>query len=140
VILLEKFGNGQDILYESKDGERAEELPLVVLINEGSASASEVLAGAIRDQQRGILIGSASFGKGTVQTWESLSNGGGVRITIARWLTPDGSWVHGEGIQPDIHVTLSETFEGVTADAQLQAAISYLNEQSLSELQAETQP
>ena len=116
------------------------DVPLVVLVNRGSASASEVLAGAISDRQRGILIGSTSFGKGTVQTWESLSNGGGLRITIARWLTPDGSWVHGKGIQPDIRVTLSETFEGVNDDAQLQAAISYLNEQSMGELQIETQP
>ncbi len=138
VILLERFGNGQDKLYESDDGGLAEELPLVVLINEGSASASEVLAGAISDHGRGILIGSTSFGKGTVQTWQSLSNGGGVRITIARWLTPDGAWVHGEGLAPDIQVTLSETGDGEADDTQLQAAISYLTEQSLNELQAET--
>ena len=100
---------------------------MVVLIDEGSASASEVLAGAIHDNDRGILIGETSFGKGTVQTWQQLSNGGGLRMTIARWLTPDETWVNEEGISPDYRVNLPENdpveeFD----DTQLQAAIDYL--------------
>jgi carboxyl-terminal processing protease len=99
----------------------------VVLIDEGSASASEVLAGAIRDRERGVLIGETTFGKGTVQTWQPLSNGGGVRLTIARWLTPDENWVHESGLEPDYRVPLPDDFTGdPEEDDQLQAAIDYL--------------
>ena len=104
-----------------------EEIPMVVLIDEGSASASEVLAGAIRDHDRGILIGQTTFGKGTVQTWQQLSNGGGLRMTISRWLTPDKNWVHEEGLTPDYEVALPEFDpEQEFEDTQLQAAIDYL--------------
>ena len=94
LTVTQEFGNESDKIFESTDEGVAEEIPMVILINEGSASASEVLAGAIRDRGRGVLIGTTSFGKGTVQTWWSLSNQGGLRITTARWLTPDGTWVH----------------------------------------------
>ncbi|MCA9959554.1 MAG: hypothetical protein KC443_11000, partial [Anaerolineales bacterium] len=91
------------------------------------ASASEVLAGAIQDRQRGVLIGTTSFGKGTVQTWHALSDGGGVRITIARWLTPDESWVHETGLEPDYYISLPDVENGAEfTDTQLQAAIDYL--------------
>lgn len=131
VVLVEEFGDGRQRVYESDDGGLAEEIPLVVLIDEGSASASEVLAGAIQDRGRGVLVGNTSFGKGTVQAVHSLSNGGGLRLTVARWLTPDESWIHQEGLQPDILVTLQETEELTTgdegtADPQLEAAIDYL--------------
>lgn len=129
VVLIERFGNGEERVFESTDEGLAETIPMVVLINEGSASASEVLAGAIRDRERGILIGQTSFGKGTVQSWQSLSNGGGVRITVARWLTPDGTWVHEEGLTPDQEVPLPDTAQAPDeeiVDTQLQAAITYL--------------
>jgi carboxyl-terminal processing protease len=127
VVLEEEFGNGRVQTYESSDKGLAEEIPMVVLVDEGSASASEVLAGAIRDRQRGILIGQTTFGKGTVQTWHALSNNGGVRITIARWLTPDETWINETGLEPDYLISLPEVenpddFE----DTQLQAAIDYL--------------
>lgn len=127
IILRERFGDGQERLYESSDEGLAESIPLVVLIDEGSASASEVLAGAIRDEDRGTLIGQTTFGKGTVQTWQPLSNGGGVRLTIARWLTPDEEWVHKEGLEPDYFIPLPEFDpEAEFEDTQLQAAIDYL--------------
>lgn len=125
-ILLERFGNGNEREFESDDAGDAQELPLVILINRGSASASEVVAGAVQDRDRGILIGDTSFGKGTVQVWESLSNGGGIRITVARWLTPDGEWVHEEGLEPDFWVLLPEPGEKEFSDIQLQAAVDYL--------------
>lgn len=129
VVLIEQFGSGRERVFRSSDSGRAQDIPLVVLINEGSASASEVLAGAIRDRQRGILVGSASFGKGTVQTWHALSNGGGVRITTARWLTPDGDWVNETGLSPDVVVSAPEAPPGEPAeDVQLQAAIEQLRE------------
>jgi carboxyl-terminal processing protease len=126
-VLIQEFADGIEREYNASDKGVAEEIPLVVLIDEGSASASEVLAGAIQDHGRGILIGQTTFGKGTVQTWQELSNGGGVRITFARWLTPDEHWVHDEGLKPDISVKLPEV-ENVDdfTDTQLQAAIDYL--------------
>ncbi len=131
VVLVEEFGDGRQRVYESDDGGLAEEIPLVVLIDEGSASASEVLAGAIQDRERGVLVGNTSFGKGTVQSVHSLSNGGGLRLTVARWLTPGENWIHQQGLQPDILVTLPEAEELTTAedqaiDPQLDAAIDYL--------------
>ncbi len=126
-ILIEEFGNGRTEIFESTDAGIAQDIPLVVLIDEGSASASEVLAGAIRDLDRGVLIGQTTFGKGTVQTWQPLSNGGGVRLTIARWLTPAENWVHETGLTPDYVVVQPELGEGEEfVDMQLQAAINYL--------------
>ena len=126
-VLIERFGNDSQRLYESTDKGQAEDIPLVVLIDEGSASASEVLAGAIRDEDRGILIGQTTFGKGTVQTWQGLSNGGGVRLTIARWLTPDETWVHKKGLDPDYFIPLPEYNADVEfEDTQLQAALDFL--------------
>ena len=129
VVLTEQFGTGRERVFRSSDSGLAQDIPLVVLINEGSASASEVLAGAIRDRDRGTLLGESTFGKGTVQTWHGLSNGGGVRITTARWLTPDGNWIDDDGLTPDVVVPAPEIqpdqpFE----DTQLQAAIDELRE------------
>ena len=140
VVLVESFGDGRETVFESTDKGLAEDIPIVVLLDEGSASASEVLAGAIQDRERGVLIGQTSFGKGTVQTWQTLSNGGGVRITIARWLTPDEDWVHGEGLEPDYAVELPEIDPDADVqsdiefeDTQLQAAIDYLLGRSISD-------
>jgi carboxyl-terminal processing protease len=134
LILTEQFGNETDKIFEATNEGVAQEIPLVILIDQGSASASEVLAGAIRDRERGILIGTTSFGKGTVQTWWSLSNQGGLRITTARWLTPAGTWVHDTGLEPDYFVALPdvETPEEFT-DTQLEAAVDYLTGQPVIE-------
>jgi carboxyl-terminal processing protease len=127
VVLTEEFAAEVRQVFDTNEGGLAEDIPLVVLIDEGSASASEVLAGAIQDRGRGTLIGQTSFGKGTVQTWQELSNGGGLRLTIARWLTPDDNWVHEKGLAPDYLILLpevetAEEFE----DTQLQGAIDFL--------------
>ena len=127
-VVVERFGDGRETVFKATDKGLAEDLPLVILIDEGSASASEVLAGAIQDRNRGTLIGQTSFGKGTAQTWQPLSNGGGVRITIARWLTPDENWVHGTGLTPDYFIPLPE-FQPDTPfdDTQLDAAVDFLS-------------
>ncbi len=128
LVMTERFGDGFEREFSVTDDGLAQSIPMVVLIDEGSASASEVLAGAIHDLDRGTLIGQTSFGKGTVQTWHGLSNQGGVRITVARWLTPDGQWVHGDGLNPDIFIPLPEFDPGVPfEDTQLQAAIDFLS-------------
>jgi carboxyl-terminal processing protease len=98
--------------------------PLVVLINKGSASASEIVAGALRDHNRAKLIGEQSFGKGTIQTAEDLGNGAGLHITIAKWLTPNETWVHGKGLTPDISVEVDTKDQA--RDAQLEKAIEEL--------------
>jgi len=83
---------------------RLKDYPLVVLVNKGSASASEILAGALRDDLGVKLIGEQTFGKGTVQDRKAVSNGGGIHITVGRWLLPSGAWIHDEGIPVDIEV------------------------------------
>lgn len=136
IILTERFGDGREQVYRSGAEGLAQNLPLVVLIDEGSASASEVLAGAIHDRGRGLLIGNTSFGKGTVQSWKELSNGGGLRLTVARWLTPDGSWVHGEGLMPDVEVQIDENATNSDEDPQLTAAIDRLQQMMAGSLPA----
>jgi len=103
------------------------DVPLVVLINKGSASAAEILAGALRDHKRATLIGETSFGKGTVQTPEDLPGGAGIHITTARWILPNGDWIHGKGIKPDMEIK-NATDAATTVDAQLEAAIGKLTQ------------
>jgi carboxyl-terminal processing protease len=105
----------------------ATDLPLVVLINAGSASASEIVAGAIQDYDRGSLVGEASFGKGSVQNWVPLDNNqGAVRVTVARWFTPNGTLIEDQGLTPDYVVTLSEEDFTAGLDPQLEKAIDIL--------------
>ncbi|MFN8623479.1 MAG: S41 family peptidase [Chloroflexota bacterium] len=100
-------------------------IKVAVLINGGSASASEILAGALQDTGRGTLIGERSFGKGTIQQWHLLSNDtGGFRLSVAKWLTPDKRWIHGEGLTPDIQVGAASA--GTNDDPQLARALAWL--------------
>ena len=78
---------------------------MLVLVNKGSASAAEIVAGALRDDRQIKLIGEKTFGKGTVQDRVELSNGGGLHVTVGRWLTPSGSWIHEDGIAVDEEVS-----------------------------------
>lgn len=96
-------------------------IPLVVLINGGSASASEIVSGALRDNHRAKLVGDKSFGKGTVQQALDLGQGAGLHVTIAKWLTPNGTWVHGKGLTPEVSVALDP--KDPTHDTQLEKAI-----------------
>lgn len=85
----------------------SEEIRLIVLIDRGSASASEIVAGALKDTGRATLVGEKTFGKGTVQEWATLTEGaGGIRLTVAKWLTPNQTWIHRIGIEPDVPVTV----------------------------------
>jgi carboxyl-terminal processing protease len=93
---------------------------VVALINGGSASASEILSGALRDDLKVKLVGDKSFGKGTVQEPIDITGGSGLHVTTAKWLTPDGIWVHGVGLTPDVSVALKD---GDKTDVQLDAAI-----------------
>ncbi len=111
--------SGKVVSVKSKDGEEQisnregkfyGNFPLVILINEGSASASEIVAGAIKDNKRGLLIGEKTFGKGSVQTLVNLPDGDGIKLTIAKYYTPSGVCIHGIGIEPDVKVEDKEDY------------------------------
>lgn len=106
-----------------------QEIPLIVLINKGSASASEILAGALRDHNRAQLVGEKSFGKGSVQEALDLKEGAGLHITVAKWILPNGDWINSKGIEPNIKIE-NEIKEGNTiiqeTDKQLEKAIEIL--------------
>lgn len=128
IIMYEEYGDGSRESYSARPGGLATDIPLVVLINEGTASASEITAGAIQDYDRGTLIGATSYGKGSVQNWIPLrSEESGVRITIARWLTPNEHQIHGVGLTPDIEVLYTDEDIEAGIDVQLQAAIDFFN-------------
>jgi len=102
------------------------ETPLVVLINQGSASASEIVAGALQDHKRATIIGMKSFGKGTVQEVLDLPGGSSLRVTTARWLTPNGKNLGKEGVHPDIVIDRSAADYDTERDPQLDAAKEWL--------------
>ncbi len=104
-------------------------IPTVVLINEGSASASEIVAGALADTDSAILIGKTSFGKGSVQELENLNGGGTLKVTIARWYTPNGRNIDKEGIKPDIEVEITDKDYKEERDPQKRRAINELKKQ-----------
>lgn len=91
--------------------EKLKEIPIVLLQDNGSASASEVLSGALKDLQRGVIAGTQSFGKGTVQDTKELSNGGEVKLSTHKWLTPKETWIHGTGVGVDLEVEQNELFD-----------------------------
>jgi carboxyl-terminal processing protease len=129
VVLIEKYGDGTQDTYEARTGGLATKIPLVVLVNEGSASASEIVAGAIQDYGRAELVGMTTFGKGSVQIWTPLSeNQGAVRVTIAKWLTPNGRTIHEVGLEPDFEVELTEEDFRAERDPQLDKAIEVLEQ------------
>lgn len=114
VIYMEETSNGNRTETRASGGGLAVDpsVKLVVLINKGSASASEILAGALQDRGRAKLVGETSFGKGVVQTFIDLSDGSGLKLTIAKWLTPNGTWIHKVGITPDYPVAPAATQGG----------------------------
>ena len=128
VITIERMKGDQEHIFEAQPGGVAPDVPLVVLVNRGSASASEIVAGAIKENSRGAILGEQTFGKGTVQIPHTLSDGSELRVTIAEWLTPSGQQISGEGIVPDIYVerTQEDFVEG--RDPQLDRAVQYLME------------
>ncbi len=109
VIVSERPKNGPET-FNMREGKYYGDFPLVVLINEGSASASEIVAGAVRDYKRGKLVGEKSFGKGSVQVLLPLPDGDGIKLTIAKYYTPKGENIHGKGITPDIVVEEDEDY------------------------------
>lgn len=127
VILYESFADGTEQTFEANGDYANIDVPIVVLVNENSASASELVSGAMQDNEVAIIIGEVTFGKGTVQTIQPLSNNGAVRLTIARYLLPGRRWIHEVGITPDIIIELDEiNFVDGDPDTQLDAAINFI--------------
>jgi carboxyl-terminal processing protease len=129
VVMYEEYGDGTTYSYEAIPGGLATDIPLVVLINAGTASASEITAGAIQDLGRAPLVGVTTYGKGSVQSWIALeNNAGGVRVTISRWLTPDGRQISEVGLEPDYMVEMTEEDYENGDDPQLDKAIEVLKD------------
>lgn len=141
VQVTSEFLDGGIVLYEADDegnitrdwpassGGLATELPIVVLVNGGSASGSEVLAGALQDYERAPLIGTTTYGKGSVAIIQELSDGSALYVTTARWLTPNGHLIEGVGLDPDFEVELTEEDIESGQDPQLEFAIDYIKAQ-----------
>lgn len=128
VVMYEQYGDGSRVTFNARKGGLATDIPMVVLINGGSASASEIVAGAIQDRGRGLLVGETSYGKGSVQEYTPLVNDeGAVRVTIARWLTPNERQIHEVGLEPDVKVEIPEDNPSGT-DVQLEKAIELLTQ------------
>ncbi|MGB3713256.1 MAG: S41 family peptidase [Candidatus Promineifilaceae bacterium] len=127
IVAYQRDSQGVERVFESNNGDLAETIPLVLLVNSGSASASEIVAGAVRDLKRGILIGEQTLGKGSVQQSYTLSDGSELRVTIARWYTPNNVTIDKEGILPDIEIGNPVDLGG-DDDEQLQRAIQFILE------------
>ena len=130
LILRQRAKGEQEVEHPAKGDGVALDVPLVVLVDGGTASASEIVAGALQDHERAVLIGEQTFGKGTVQIGYDLSDGAELRITIAHWFTPDGRAIEKEGLTPDIVVEMTEADEEAGRDPQLERAIEYLKSQT----------
>jgi len=128
LVVTELFSSGEKQEFFSTGSGIFDEIPIVVLINKGSASASEILAGAIRYHRGAKLVGTQTFGKGTVQQLDYLSGGSSIKVTIANWLLPDGTLIEGLGITPDVVVEENEEDILDGKDTQLEKAIQTLKE------------
>lgn len=126
VVLTERLKDGTERKFETSGVPVAPGIDMVVLVDGGSASASEIVAGALQDYDRAVLIGEKTFGKGSVQLLHELSNGAELRVTIARFFTPNDRAIHGEGLEPDIGVELTQEDLEAELDPQLDRAIEYL--------------
>lgn len=128
VVVTQQYGDGSKTEHKVTRTGKLLKIPVVVLVNEGSASAAEILAGALQDYKRAKIVGMKSFGKGSVQQPEDFSDGSGIHITVAKWLRPSGDWIDKIGIMPDVQVPVDETAtdSGQLQDVQLDKAMELL--------------
>lgn len=124
VVVLQESAARAKQTYEVNRKGKLLSIPMVVLINKGSASASEIVAGALKDRRRAKLVGETSFGKGSIQEAQELAQEAGIHITVAKWLLPSGTWINGSGIEPDIKIENDEN--NPDSDLQLEKAIESL--------------
>jgi len=127
VVVIEDFGGKREQkIYKAQGPSRFLDYPIVILINAGSASGSEILAGALRDNRGILIIGEKSFGKGSVQELEKLKEGSSLKITVAKWLTPKGELITDKGLEPDIKVEMTDEDYQEERDPQLDKAIEII--------------
>ena len=126
VVARERFADGREIIYRSSGRRLLEQTPTAIIIDQGSASASEILAGALRDIRGITLVGEKTFGKGSVQQVDELAGGASLKITIAKWLTPNGTSISEKGLEPDIRVEVKKEDVEAGRDPQLDKAIELL--------------
>ena len=127
-VAFERGKDGKDQEFDASGNGVWTDGPLVVLIDKGSASASEIVSGAIQDRKRAILLGDTTFGKGSVQSVHELSDKSSIHVTIAEWLTPTKRQISGKGLTPDIAIPISPDDQKAGNDTQLQEALKYLKE------------
>jgi len=126
LILYQRDPEGNDQPFPAKKGGLAIETPLAVLVNEGTASAAEIVAGALADHKRAVIIGEKTFGKGSTQTVRELSDHSSIHVTTAHWLTPEGHEIEGAALIPDLEVPLTQEDIDNQRDPQLDQALAYL--------------
>lgn len=127
VVVTEQFSPEKKNEYLNRGRARLKSFPTVVLVNQGSASASEIVTGALKDYKKATVIGKKTFGKGSVQTLEEIKDGSSVKITVAKWLTPDGYNINEQGISPDIEVDLTAEDYDKNKDPQMDKAVELLD-------------
>jgi carboxyl-terminal processing protease len=130
-ITIERFGNGEEKIFRSRgydlfDDWAGEKISFIVLVNEGTASASEILAGALQEHGIAKLVGAKTFGKGSVQELIEITNNTSLKLTIARWLTPNGKSISEHGLEPDVKVEITEKDFKAGRDTQMEKALEML--------------
>ncbi len=123
IVVKEEYSDGRKQSNEVDHNGLLIGKKLIVLVDKGSASASEILAGALRERAKAILVGTKTFGKGTVQTPLDYKDGSGLNITVGKWLTPEGYWVHKKGLTPDVEIDFTEEDIKNKKDVQLEKAL-----------------
>lgn len=126
VVTIQREGTGKETIYRTQRNAIIKDYPLVVIVNKGSASASEILAGALRDNRGATIVGETSFGKGSVQDIFPLDKGSSIKITFAKWFTPNGTSINENGIKPDVEVKRTEEDFNNKKDPQLDKAIELI--------------
>lgn len=129
IVVKEEFSSGRTEIFQAEGNGALVDTPTVILVNRGSASASEILAGALRDNRGVKLIGETTFGKGTVQELKKFEDGSEMKISVAQWLLPKGDLIEKKGIKPDIEVALTEEDAKAKRDPQLEKALEILRKE-----------